>query len=424
MVPRPRPRSRSSGVSSVQVIVVLPSILMLSWLAIEVGMALRSAGAARTGADSIALAGAARFDDGFRAAVADAQLAAASNRGPSGPLSVTVGPGPAGGGDLEFGRWDATARAFVPDIDGGRACRATVRFGADHPNGAPGLLLSQFFPDTAVAFQRQSVAIYMPPKHITSALLLGEGSEALEVERAAQLRATGAVTVLSSDPLAVRIAGAPRVLPAELRIVGGIDPEGLPLVEADVATGYPAPADPYLGQALPPLDLVAPAPIDHGNAGITLVQPGVHAGLQATGGRVVLLPGLHQFMGPIVMSGDAELELQLASLLLGPDSRFNLTGRARIFGSPSGAVPEWADFGVLQESGDRNWSVRESAEVDIDGHVYAPTSNLRVEDEGRWLGRTLIVSTARLRGDSFLRLRGSILPIEGTPVPGRARLVR
>jgi hypothetical protein len=62
--------------------------------------------------------------------------------------------------------------------------------------------------------------------------------------------------------------------------------------------------------------------------------------------------------------------------------------------------------------------------VDIDGHVYAPTSNLRVEDEGRWLGRTLIVSTARLRGDSFLRLRGSILPIEGTPVPGRARLVR
>ena len=424
MKPTPRHRSRRRGVSSVQVIVVLPSILMLSWLAIEVGLALRSVGAARAGSDAIALAAAARFDDGFRAAVADAQLAAAANRGPSGPLSVTVGPGPAGGGDLEFGRWDTTAQAFVPDIDGGRACRATVRFAADHPNGAPGLLLSRLFPDAAVAFQRQSVALYLPPKHLTSALLLDQGSEALEVERAARLRATGAVTVLSADPLAVRIAGAPRVLPAELRIVGGIDPEGLPLVEADVATGYPAPADPYLGQPLPPLDLISPAPIDHGNAGITLVQPGVYAGLQATNGRVVLLPGLHQFMGPIVLGGDAQLELQNATLLLGPDARFNLSGRGRISGSASSDIPEWTDFWVLQESGGRNWNLRESAEVDVDGHAYAPTSHLRIEDEGRWLSRTLIAATARLRGDSMLRLRGSIGPLEGTPVPGRARLVR
>ena len=144
-------------------IVVLPSVLMLSWLAIEAGLAMSSAVDARNGADAIALAAAAQHDESYAAALDAALVAAAANRAPAGSISISTGPGPAGGGELEFGRWDRFQRQFVPDPEGGLAVRATVRFAANHPNGAPGLVLPSLFPGTTVNIERQAVAVFVPP---------------------------------------------------------------------------------------------------------------------------------------------------------------------------------------------------------------------------------------------------------------------
>ncbi len=412
------------GLSSVQVIVVLPSVLMLSWLAIEAGLAMRSAVDARNGADAIALAAAAQHDESYAAALDAALLAASANRAPAGPVSISTGPGPGGGGELEFGRWDRFQRQFVPDPEGGRAVRATVRFAANHPNGAPGLVLPSLFPGTTVKIERQAVAVFIPPKHYTSALVLGTGSEALEVERAARLRTRGVVLVASNDAAAVRVAGAPRVLVAELRVAGGLEPGSVELVDSDVVAGASIPADPYASIPLPPLDPTQPEPIEHDDAGTTLVQPGVHSGFDANGGRVVLLPGLHQFEGPIVLSGDAELGLEFATLLFSSAGRLMLSGRAVVSGTGSDTVPGWDGFWVLQESGLRAWNFTDAAEVDVRGHAYAPSTRLVLEGSSRMDTGTLVAESVRMRGDAVLRLRESIDALESTPVPGRAKLVR
>lgn len=407
-----------------QVIVVLPSVLMLSWLGIEVGLALRSAAVARHGADAVALAAAARFDDGFPSSLEDALTAASASRAPAGPLSISVGPGPAGGGDLEFGRWDRFQRVFVPDPDGGRAVRATVRFGPNHPNGAPGLLLPSLFPGVAVEIERQSIAVFVPPKHLVSALVLDLDSEALEIERAARLRTRGCVLVASSDESAVRVAGAPRVLVAELRVAGGLEEGSEVLIDSDVAVGFAVPADPHASTPLPPLDAAPAEPIDHDDLGTTFVQPGVHAGFAASGGRIVLLPGLHQFDGPIVLSGETQLELQFATLRLGAVGRLTLSDQAMVTGAGSDQIPGWEDFWVLQEAGERTWNLTDLAEIDIKGHAYAPTTRFLLEGSSRLDTGTLVAGTVRVRGDAVLRLRESIEALESAPVPGRAKLVQ
>ena len=417
-------RSARRGLSSIKVIVVFPSVLMLAWLGIEVGLALHSSAEARNGADAIALAAAAQHDESYAAAIEDALTAAAANRAPVGPISITVGPGPAGGGDLEFGRWDRFQRQFVPDSEGGRAVRATVRFAADHPNGAPGLILPALFPSTAIRIERQSIAVFVPPKHLVSALLLGDGNEALEVERAARLRTRGCVLVASGEASAVRVAGAPRVLVAELRVAGGFEEGSVELVDSDVVAGASIPADPYASIPLPPLDSAPPEPIDHDDLGTTFVHPGVHSGFEATGGRIVLLPGLHQFEGPIVLSADAELELDAATLLFSPVARLTLSDRAQIFGSAAESVPGWEDFWILQEAGARTWSFTDTAEIDLKGHMYAPTTRLVLEGSSRIDSGTLVAESVRVDGDAVLRLRESIDALESTPVPGRAKLVR
>lgn len=407
-----------------QVIVVLPSVLMLSWLGIEVGLALRAAAVARHGADAVALAAAARFDEGFPSAVADALTAAAASRAPAGSLSISVGPGPAGGSDLEFGRWDRRQRVFVPDREGGRAVRSTVRFAADHPNGAPGLVLPAFFPGVAVEIERQSVAVFVPPKHLVSALVLESGRTALEIERAARLRTRGTVLVASNDASAVRVEGDPRVLVAELRVAGGLDEGSEERIDSDVVVGVAIPADPYASTALPPLDPTPAEPIEHDHLGTTFVYPGVHSALTATGGRVVLLTGVHQFDGPISLAGAATLELQNATLRLGPLGRLLLSDRAEVEGGGSNEIPGWEDFWILQESGGRSWNLADSARIDVKGHAWAPTTRIELEGSARMDTGTLVAGTVRARGDSVLRLRESIERLEATPVPGRAKLVR
>jgi Flp pilus assembly protein TadG len=87
-------------VASVKLIVALPAVLMLSWLSVEIGFALRAYAQAKTAADAVALAAAARYPDGPDAARQDALTAALANKGPNGPVALVLVEGRviAGGG--------------------------------------------------------------------------------------------------------------------------------------------------------------------------------------------------------------------------------------------------------------------------------------------------------------------------------------
>ena len=119
--------SNRRGASTATVIIFLPVVLMMAWFGVEIGLAVRSVTSAKFAADAVALAAAARYRDSGTDVRADAQAAAAGNRGPNGPIVVTIGGGPAGGGDVEFGQWDDELRVFTVDSDGGPAVRARHR---------------------------------------------------------------------------------------------------------------------------------------------------------------------------------------------------------------------------------------------------------------------------------------------------------
>jgi hypothetical protein len=87
-------------------------------------------------------------------------------------------------------------------------------------------------------------------------------------------------------------------------------------------------------------------------------------------------------------------------------------------------VPGWEEFWILQETGARTWNFTDTAEIDLKGHIYAPTTRLVLEGSSRIDSGTLVAESVRVRGDAVLRLRESIDALESTPVPGRAKLVR
>lgn len=166
---------------------------MLAWLGLEIGIVVRSANGAKNAADAIAVAAAARHADGPDVIRADAMAAAAANRGPNGPVVVQIADGPAGGGDVEFGDWDEDSRAFSSNVNGGPAARVTVRFAADHPNGAPSLIFSGLFKASPVSVERTSIAMYNPPRHITSLLTMADSGSSIDMEGSARLSARGEI---------------------------------------------------------------------------------------------------------------------------------------------------------------------------------------------------------------------------------------
>jgi len=334
---RQPPNGHPRGISSIKAIIALPIIIMFAWIGAEIGLAVRAANGARTAADAIALAAAARVREGFDASVTDALAAAAANRGPNGPVIVEIGAEPVGGGDVEFGRWDEASRSFVPDPDGGPAVRVRVRFAADHPNGAAGLIFARLFGAGLFAIERTSVAIHNPPRHLTSALVVAPDGVGMDLAGAATVVAWGGLSLASEAAIPLRIAGDAEIDAPVVRVRTALDADTVAAISGTVETVEAIAADPFAAVALPPMGAGDPDQIDHDQLGITVVSPGLHAGLSATGGTVVLGPGIHRFAGPILLGGSAVLSLDGATLRLDDGVGMELTGSAGIAGTASGS---------------------------------------------------------------------------------------
>ena len=410
------------GFSSANVVVALPVIVMMSWLAVELGLGLRAMEQARAASDSIALAAAARARDGHQAARADALAAAASSRGPNGPVLIEMGTGPGGGGDVEIGSWDDDTRTFTPDPSGGDAVRARVRFAADHPNGTFAPFLSGLFGPTSVAIERTSVAVHVRARHTTSLLLTEPSGVTLALEGAAALDADGGVSVRSSAQPCVTVAGSASLSASVVRAVGFVDAGSLDRIEAAILDGFSAPADPFSATALPALEAGNAIMISHDDLGTTQVAPGVHAAITISGGSVVLMPGLHQFAGSIVVQGGS-LVLQDATVHIQESASLTVTGNGIVSGTP-GLAGDWAGTCIIQRGASSVWVVDTSGSMDVDGILYAPDVSLLASVGAQLVLDSAILRSVAMSGNAQVAFDDDIDALKDTPVPGRARLVR
>lgn len=416
-------RSNCRGIASVKVVVILPTILMFTWLSIEIGLALRAYNHAKIASDAISLAAAARYRDGFAASVNDALAAAATNRAPSGPVQIEVGDGPDGGGDVEFGRWDAATDSFVPDLTGGPAVRVTIRFASDHPNGAPGLVLPGLFSPAFFAIERSSVAVYTAPKHVTSFLATGNAAPTVALSDAARLVTRGGLSLSCDSDFAVSVVGTASIETAVVRVEGLVDAGTESAIEGSIDQQLAVADDPFASVALPVIDPAAASEIEHDDLTTTLVPPGVHSGLVASGGVIILQPGLHQFAGGISLSGNASLRLDQATIQLGDGLGIEVLGQASILGTPSSATPDWSDRWAIQRA-PSTWTIGDSGSIEVEGDLYAPATSIVVGGATRVGMLTAIVGSLTVGNQAMVMLDDGIDELETAVVPGRARLVR
>ena len=403
----------------------LPVVIMMSWLALEVALLYRWANRAQAAADAAALAAAARYRDGREAASADAVTAAGASAGPAGPITIDVGDGESGGADLEFGTWDEDTRTFTPDpAEGGESVRVTVRLAPGHPNGAPSMILGGLFTPGGISMTRRSTAVYVPPRHETSALVTATLGTGLTLQGTSVLSSRGGVSLATSSTDAAVIASGARASVAVLRTAGTLGSQSRDALDGALEDGATIPEDPYAPAALPAIDASAAAPIALEPSGVTLVAPGVHAGLVASGGTIVLQPGLHQFVGVVSLAGTASLQLSGATMQLDAGVALALSGSASVTGTPSTGIAAWDGAFLMTRGDSSSWSITESAMVDVEGLLYAPGADLSVESAAGLRAASLVVRTLTGNGTSSVTLVGEIEALETDPVPGRARLVR
>jgi hypothetical protein len=421
--PPHRRRSRR-GFSSANTVVWLPVIIMMSWWALENALLYRWAYRAQAAADAAALAAAARYRDGREAASDEAQAAAGATDGPAGAITIDVGDGSSGGDDLEFGLWDEDTRTFTPDTeDGGEAVRVTVRFARGHPNGAPTMILGGLFTPGGISITRRSTAVYVPPRHETSMLATATSGVGLALRGTSSVSSRGGISLATTSSGAAELASGTRVSAAVLRMAGAIDDGAEERLDGALEEGAEIPPDPFASSPLPALDPSAAQEIPLNGSGATVVPPGVHAGLSASTGTIVLQPGLHQFVGAVVLGGSAALQLSSATIQLDQGASLVVSGSASLTGTPSAFVPGWAGAAVLGR-GAMPWAIEAGALLDVDGLVYAPEADVEISGSAMVRAGSTILRTLSLTDLATLTLDGEIDALETDPVPGRARLVR
>ncbi|MFM7259187.1 MAG: hypothetical protein ACKO3W_01150 [bacterium] len=420
--PRQQPLRR--GVSSIKVLLAIPSVAMLAWLGAETALVIRAANQAKSAADAIALAAAARFADGFETARLDALTAAAASPGPKGNIVVTIPQSPGGGEDLVFGAWDEASRAFTPNGDGGPAARARVRLGGDSPNGAPGIVLAGLFEIADISLERTSIAVYSPPRHATALHVVGDGSGVLELMDEATGTSRNGISVRSNSAQAVEIDDQSTLTVPILRIAGSLSPTSAEGVAGSIETGSAVANDPFDAVALPTFDPAAAAAISVEDGATTMVAPGVHEALECSSGTIVLQPGIHHFVGSVTLSGSARLELDRAIVHLATGDGIELSDSSTMRGTPATGIGAWSGFAIVTRGFASRWTISGEASIDLAGIVYAPETRLIASGETKVSLDAAILANYRGLESARLELDEKIEELDLPFVAGRARLVR
>ena len=211
-----------------------------------------------------------------------------------------------------------------------------------------------------------------------------------------------------------------------LRLPGTLDEQSKSVVDGVFEEGAVIADDPLASVELPqPIghgDQVGN--VEHDNVGVTHVAPGVHGSLEASGGTVILDPGLHQFLSTIVLSGTAILQLDAATIQLMGNATLQVGGSSAVSGTASTSLNDWSGYWILQQNATQPWSIADSSTVTLAAHCYAPDATLQVLDQAQVSLGTAILGSLVEQGAVNVEFNDVIGALTTTPVPGRARLVR
>lgn len=413
------------GISSIQTLLALPTILSIAWLAVEIGLVIRAMQQASAAADAAALAAAARIPEGFDAMAASAIAAAAACQGPAGPIQLNVGADPSSGTDLQVGLWDRIERKFIPDEDRLQASAVTVRFGPSSVNGSPGFIIPGILDLAEIDFARTSVATWRPWDGTSSLLVLGVFPRGFEfhVLQNARIEAAGGISIAETVGEPATLGTEAVVVTPVLRTASVMDESLYDGVIGDLEPLAAIPTDPFLltpePSLLPPADnVILPGP------GETLaLAPARHPdGLDITTGRLKLLPGVHQFGGVgLRVSGDAEVLLDDAALhLTDAGAVVHVLGSARVEGTGLGGG-DWDDVFLISTVG--GLVVQDASAIEITGLIHGPGMRVAISDAASVAIDGGVVGNWMQTGDSSVIL-GRVFVAESESRPGRARLRR
>lgn len=412
-----------AGVATINLVTLIPAFIVITWMAAEVGLAFRMVGIARDAAETVALAAAARYRDGFDAAALDGTTAALGYSAGGRPLVVDFGTKMNGGTDVAFGRWDPVTRAFAVDTDGGPAVRVRVRFGDDHPNGSVGLLMPGLFGTGPFSFERTAVAVYVPPRHTTSLRIEGSGAETLRLGDTARVVSYGGVSVLSGSARAVNIGIGPEVEASVLRLGGTLPEASADAIDAAVEESATFAVEPFADDPIPSIT-GAPGAVSADPVGTTRLSPGVHGPVNATAGILILEAGLHQFVGGFEIGGTAQVILENATLQLADGTTMALSDQASIKGTPMVGLAGFETCWFLHRGIPTRIECSGRAVVDVDGCFYAPNVQVALRDAATWDLASAVVEGVEGFGTSRFAVAGKIDALDTAPLAGRARLVR
>jgi hypothetical protein len=302
--------------------------------------------------------------------------------------------------------------------------RVTVRFAPGHPNGAPSMILGGLFTPGGITMTRRSTAVYVPPRHETSMLVTSPIGSTLSLQGTSVLSARGGVSLATNASGAANVDPGARLSAAVLRTAGALDEQSEERVDGAIEPGATIPGDPLVPVPTPAIDGSAAKPIAVDPSGDTSVAPGVHDGLFASAGTIVLQPGLHQFTGPISLQGTAVLQLRDATVQLDAGVALALGGSATVTGTPAATVPGWEGVFLLSRGDLSSWSFDGGSAIDVDALMYAPGADIAVQGAAALRPGSAIVRTMIMTDAATAVLNGEIEALETDPVPGRARLVR
>jgi hypothetical protein len=274
-----------------------------------------------------------------------------------------------------------------------------------------------------LAIERTSVAIHVRARHTTSLLLDAASGVVLSIGGAAIVDLDGGISVRSSGTGCVVVGADASLSASVVRAAGSVDAGSVSQVDGTVIDGFDVPPDPFAGLVMTPIDVTSAIAIDHDDLSVTEVEPGVHQGIEIAGGSVVLLPGLHQFSGAIVVRGTGSLVLQDATVQLDTAASLSIAGQGSVTGTPSTAG-DWAGAAFLQSNSTEPWILGGDAQMDVAGMVYAPQSSITVQSEARVKLGSAILGSLTCTDSAVVEFTSDIDELKGVAVPGRARLVR
>ena len=403
---------------SVAITVVLSMTVLLGFaaLVVDIGLNWATRTSAQTAADAAALAGASRLladgpvgaVDAVRELINDNVVGLAdSPPDPNWPFNGDVGDG-------EVVCWTLPGDPPAP-VPGGNCPDGSNALQVTTPPVQVKYAFAPVLGKTSNSIRARAAAAAGPaaPNNCVLCLLDPAAPRALEDLGSGDVTVNGGgIAVNSSNPLALVLAGAGDISATQIRVIGGLSDTGLGNLFPPAELGGPPVPDPLADLSPPELLGAPPIPRDPNPIVVTAdqtLQPGIYNTVTVQGtATLTLATGIYVFTGAngltveddaTVVSGAGGATIYLAcggypAPCSGNGARFRVRDDGRFQASPPTIGP-YAGLSIFAARGNtRTMRFQSAQDVTLPGALYAPSTRVRMENNGDLRVNSLMVVRA------------------------------